>query len=403
MPAITKAPKFLRVATKPSGTASPNVDREKGIIYGYSVIEAGPALGHDVDIDQKSLEMVHALGVAAGDRGVKSHFAHQNLSGDGIGKFLGRSKNFRLEDGRVRADLHLSRTAYDTPSGNLATYILDLAEEDPSAFGASIVNDGKTETLLNKDGTRKKGADGKPLNPVLRPGKLKAVDMVDDPAANTGGLSFSEGKLPDWAARDVSAVLDKLFGSAEPDVVLARTNDFIQSYLATRGKKMSGENDPKGTETPPKQDPPADPPKDLTTNDPPKDPPKQDPPAALSAADVARIADERVQVEQKRCRDINALCSEARASELADGFIKNNLSVAEVNEKLVKHLSTQNPPVSEGGGQAPTDLSALEAKFKADYQRNLAWHQEIGTSEEEYVRSEMISAGKLQIAPKPAK
>ena len=209
------------------------VDRDAGIIYGYSVIQTGEALGHDMLIDEVTLEQVLNLGQAAGSKGIKSRFAHPPLFGDAIGKFLGRSKNFRRDGERIRADLHLSPTAFNTPHGDLATYVLDLAESDPNAFGASIVSRGQREQQRDKYGDVKRGKDGKPLLPFYRVESLKAVDIVDDPAANRDGLA-SDG-LPEVAVRQITSYLDALTASgASEAVVRQRVNEFVEDYIEMR-------------------------------------------------------------------------------------------------------------------------------------------------------------------------
>lgn len=181
----------------------PNVDRENGIIYGYAVATKGPALGHNMDVDDKTLDQVVELGNKA-KAGIKSRFDHPSASSTSMGTFLGRSRNFRRDGDLVRADLHLSESAKEAPQGDLYSYILSLAENDPAAFGASMVFSGKSEQLLENDGTPAKDKNGNPLPKLARVEKLYASDIVDDPAANPGGM-FSHDSL----AEKVSAFLNR--------------------------------------------------------------------------------------------------------------------------------------------------------------------------------------------------
>lgn len=208
----------------------PSVDREHGIIYGYSVITQGPALGHNMEVDQKTLDQVVALGNQAA-LGIKSRFDHPNASNTSMGTFIGRTKNFQKVGDRVIGDLHLSESAKEAPQGDLYTYVLGLAERDPSAFGASIVFSGQSEYRLNEDGTRANGPDGAPLPALARVEELLASDVVDEPAANPGGL-FSAGHslaskitsfLNRWAEHDLLPRLQALTAAMKEDSMSTET------------------------------------------------------------------------------------------------------------------------------------------------------------------------------------
>lgn len=182
----------------------PSVDREKGIITGYAVITKGPALGHNMTIDEQTLNQVVELGNQA-KLGIKSRFDHPSASNTSMGTFLGRTKNFRRAGDRVLGDLHLSESAKEAPQGDLYHYVLGLAERDPQAFGASIVFEGKSEFVLNEDGTRKTDEAGNPLPALARVDALLASDVVDEPAANPGGLFAANDSL----ASKVSTFLNR--------------------------------------------------------------------------------------------------------------------------------------------------------------------------------------------------
>ncbi|MBI5050533.1 MAG: hypothetical protein HZC11_06640 [Nitrospirae bacterium] len=206
------------------------IDKKTGIIYGFAVITKGEARGHGLEIDETTLDQAVELG-AKSSIGLKSRFGHPNMSNSAVGTFLGRAKNFRKEIGVVRADLYFDKTAYNTPNGDLAGYVLDLAESDPDAFGSSIVFDGEPEYRLNEDGTRKKDpATGKDLLPLARITKLWAVDVVDDPAANNGmfGAFFSETVKP---SAEMTVFLDKFLSNPE---AVEKTIAFLERYSLTK-------------------------------------------------------------------------------------------------------------------------------------------------------------------------
>ena len=149
--------------------------------------------------------------------GIKSRFTHPNESGDGLGHYLGRLRNFRRDGDQVRADLHFGAAAYKSPEGNLAEYVMDLAEEDPDAFGMSIVV--PRDYFYHEEEDRL----------YMRPTKLYAADVVDDPAANEGLFSTRP-----TLAQQATQFLDSHFGADSLEVVRDRITDFLDAYFKTR-------------------------------------------------------------------------------------------------------------------------------------------------------------------------
>lgn len=223
------------------------VDRGRGIIHGYSVITAGEVRGWDLWADEDFIDQVVAAGNAVAG-GIKSRFTHPGLSSDGLGTFLGRSVNFRREDGRVRADLHLADSAQTSPKGDLRTYVLDLAAEDPDAFGASIVyrRDLDAEQAFRDAHADEKGTFQSPDPgnvdglPHTRLARLAAVDAVDTPAANaglfgepeTGALAEAGDRFLDWALGvSQTPPTEALIGTG---VSSDRARQYLQRYLERR-------------------------------------------------------------------------------------------------------------------------------------------------------------------------
>jgi len=224
------------------------VDRENKIILGYVVAQEGPfkTPGRG-EFDAKALQTIVKLMRAEPD-GLKSRFTHPTLSDDGLGKFLGRAKRPRLDSTRVqregeavelravRADLHLSDTAFDTPNGNLGKYVLDLAEQDPNALSSSLVVTKEDEVRLNSDGTRKLDDAGNPLPPLWRPIQLHATDILDEGDAVDGLLSagLSLEGLPDEIVRRATQMLTAAFPDAPREVIRARGLAWLERYLDYR-------------------------------------------------------------------------------------------------------------------------------------------------------------------------
>lgn len=217
-----------------------------GLIRGMAVITRGEALGHDLWIDSEFLQQV-ADGINASPNGVKARFTHPGLSGDGLGKYLGRARDAVIDGDVVRADLHLAQTAHDTPDGDLAKYVMGLAAEDPESFGQSVAFrhdfDAEDLFLLENGGDEFESPD--PNNeknyPHARLASMHAVDSVDDPAANPGGM-FRRGQ--DVAA-DAEELLSYSLGLSDVKPELAaldidpeRVKGFAQRFLNQHGLSL---------------------------------------------------------------------------------------------------------------------------------------------------------------------
>ncbi len=169
---------------------------EKDVIIGVSIASTGEAAGHRLLFDDKSLVQLQQLG-SSKQTGIKSRFTHPDWFHDGLGKYLGRVKNFQIVGDKLTGDLHISPTAHTTPTGDLAGYVLQLAQEDPSALGVSVVVD-LDRVWITADGSEVPASGGRPSNasgkyPVARIKELYAADLVDEPALNPGGL-FSQAE-----------------------------------------------------------------------------------------------------------------------------------------------------------------------------------------------------------------
>jgi hypothetical protein len=259
MPTLPKETEWLRadVTGKIVG-----VDRKNQVIRGFIVAQAGPfkTPGRG-EFDKDALKEIVRLTKAA-PNGLKSRFAHPSLSGDGVGKFLGRVRDpwldritMRDSGGElksnkidvVRGDLHLDPTSRNTPSGDLGGYIMDLAESDADALSSSLVLKTDMEYRTDKKGRPLKDDDDNELPPLWRPTRLHASDIVDSGDAVDGLLGaqngLSIGGLPDAVIRQASVLLDRQFGDASAEVIRARCNAWLDRYLAERfGEAEEGED-----------------------------------------------------------------------------------------------------------------------------------------------------------------
>jgi len=209
------------------------VDRKAEVISGFAVVTKGITHDERGEFDDEALDKIIDFGKKS-KIGVKSRFGHPNMSNTALGTFLGRVKNFQKDGDIVRADLHIDPTAHKTPDGDLADYVMSLAESDPEAFGSSMVIHWDEEYRREKDGTLSKDKNGKDLPPLIRVKKLNSVDIVDDPAANDGlfGVPFFSGTVKPSA--EMSTFLDRFL---EEPLAVEKMIGFLEKYRVNREYK----------------------------------------------------------------------------------------------------------------------------------------------------------------------
>jgi len=292
-----------------TGGGVAKIEKDKGQLKGMVTIRQGEAKGHRMWCDGTMIQQVADSIQSAGDKGLKARFGHPNMCSDALGTFIGRWKNGTVSKVKApaayrggpevegdliecRADLFLSTTAKDSPSGDLFGYVLSMAAKEPDMCGASIVfsrdrlaeedflcsNGAAFEWSLYDKGERKEGKTSKReeipqgaryyVNPSgfkspdptntknfehARLKALHAADLVDDPAATDGMFSGATGAA---LAANVTEWLD-----THPEVFEALTKDpsmievleryatelrpFFDRYKANQEKKnMSTEPTP---------------------------------------------------------------------------------------------------------------------------------------------------------------
>jgi hypothetical protein len=224
-----------------------------GLIEGVSMITVGEALGHEMWCDMRFLSQV-TYAVNNSPRGIKARFTHPGLSSDGVGTKLGKFDNARVVGDQVIADMHFQEASTKTPDGgNLADYVMTLAEETPEDFGLSIVfdhdyeaSDAFTETYTAVGESFKSPDEDNVENYMhARLHKLYACDAVDTPAANPGGL-FKAGQE---AAVEADALLEYAMGlsdvkpsqsvfGVDPD----RAKQFFARWISRQGLSFTTED-----------------------------------------------------------------------------------------------------------------------------------------------------------------
>ena len=146
------------------------VDEANGILRKVIVACEGKVKSYLEMIDAVTLDQIMTLGNAR-EKGVKARFGHPNMCSSTFGTYIGRFRNFKVDEESVYADLHLDEICKESPSGNLYDYIIKMAKNNADMFGASIAFvPAKPESTDAEF-------------PSTRIEELLATDLVDDPAA----------------------------------------------------------------------------------------------------------------------------------------------------------------------------------------------------------------------------
>lgn len=152
------------------------MDMENKVLRGYVVAIEGNFKDERGAFSYEGLSQISRL-ISANPKGLKSRFGHPSLLADGLGRFLGRARNPRVDSvvnaqGKrvpaTRADLHFDESAFKTPYGDLATYVMTLAKSDPDAISSSLVIAPKLEDR------------GRGQPPLWFPSRLAASDIVEE-------------------------------------------------------------------------------------------------------------------------------------------------------------------------------------------------------------------------------
>jgi len=236
------AQKPMRASLHAGSLAAGKVDAARRRITGYSVITRGEARGHALWIDKTFLRQVVKAGNAA-PGGVRTRFNHPSFFGDGaLGTALGRSTNFRVRGDQVLADLELLEAASESPKGDLAGYVLKLAQEAPDLLAASI-EFSFDWVEMERFSAAHEDARGQFISPDAdntnnfihaRLAELLASDLVDEPAANPAGL-FGAGD-PQATEQFLAYVLG--LSDEAPTAALGqpeRTREQVGAFLRGRG------------------------------------------------------------------------------------------------------------------------------------------------------------------------
>jgi hypothetical protein len=177
----TQKQKPKRATLRTQSSMMLSVDFDAGIIRGVAIMTIGEASGHGFTIDRKSLQQLHDLIKQRGSVNVR--VGHPASDGHVLLTQAGIIKNPSIVGNVLRGDLHLLDYSENVPGlGDVRSYFLSLAENNPTAIGMSAVIDYTPEM------------SGRGL-PVARISNVEAVDLVGYPAANRNGLLSMKASL----------------------------------------------------------------------------------------------------------------------------------------------------------------------------------------------------------------
>lgn len=177
------ATEYLRVGHAVAGGKA-GVDRQGRILRGVVLAEIGIFKDRRGEFVHESLRRIVDLIRRDHPKGLGTFWTHDSEHEDRLGKFLGRTRDVRVDGDKVKGNLHLSPAAFETPSGDLGSYVLTLAQDDPGAIAASLE--------LISDYFPQRGADmDGPLPPVWVPTQILALALVAVGAATSSLLTPS--------------------------------------------------------------------------------------------------------------------------------------------------------------------------------------------------------------------
>lgn len=192
------------------------IDANAGIIRGVSLITEGPALGHGVMVDAKTLQQVkQAASEYSG--GLKVKLNHSGQAGD----IIGYVDALRIEGKKLLGDLHLLE---NSPHRN---YILEIAQKIPDTFGLSIAFSGPSELAADKKTV------------LQRCSEIFSVDVVDSPAANPDGFFSRKLNLQPAGGAIAPSNVTTTTKSPMNEDLKSQVAGMIESALMGFGERLS--------------------------------------------------------------------------------------------------------------------------------------------------------------------
>ncbi len=176
------------------GIDDSKIDREAGTMMGVSLISVGPALGHGLFVDGKSLETIED---ELDDSKLPAYITHRGaLFEDRLTREIGIFSNFRIEGDRLLGDFQAFDSFMEDDARKF-NRLFEMAEKMPERFGLSIVFSATTAWATPEgDVLSEQSPEGALFEyPSIRVEEVNSADFVDSPAANQRGL-FSKIDKP---------------------------------------------------------------------------------------------------------------------------------------------------------------------------------------------------------------
>lgn len=218
-------------------SSAQQIDAEKGVIYGVVLAQKGM----NKNGSYFSERFLNELKDKGDERGyIKARFGHPTMCNNSLGSYIGRYKNFKVEDEKLFGDLYLDDITKDTNvEGRGITmydYIMRMAQSNSDMFGNSIVILANYVIEEYEEDGEKKEADGHELIEWI------SSDLVDDPAATDSLFHSADDlgvKITDFLDENpqIFEILEK-----EPKIL----GDFFSRYEAYLGRKNNKKNMKKG-------------------------------------------------------------------------------------------------------------------------------------------------------------
>lgn len=204
------------------------VNKEEGSMSSVSLIAIGPALGHGLYVDSKSLETIKD---ELGDSRLPAYITHSGaIFEDRLTREIGYLDNFRIEGDRLLGDFKAFDSFREDDSRQY-NRLFELAEKVPERFGLSIVF-AANSAWATADGdvsTDESPEDALFDYPSIRVEEVTSADFVDSPAANERGLFSKIDNKPN--SKMTKAELTELLESLEEEKIELKTQ---LSKLATQ-------------------------------------------------------------------------------------------------------------------------------------------------------------------------
>lgn len=162
--------------------------------------KVGRALGWDWNVDQDGIQQIVDFTNQASN-GIKCRYEHPEGYAADLGTAVGVLKNARVVGDSAVADLHILKAADKSPLGQLGTYVITLATEQPDFISLSIYGSvkefyfidasGSKVTLITSDQWNQFYEAGPGTKLYINIGELTACDLVDKGALTDGLFSAS--------------------------------------------------------------------------------------------------------------------------------------------------------------------------------------------------------------------